>query len=192
MHDRLAGAGTQAWVERFDPAHYNRNATLAENLLFGAPVGKTFDVENLARTPMRRVLEETALTADLVRIGFKVAETMVELFSGLPPGHEFFEQYSFIRHEDLPGFKEILSRAMNPTWVRSRVRSGPTARTAVQADPGRHRLGLIDEASKSARRGAPLLRPRNLPDNLRGRWNSSTRTGTTSPRRCWTTFSSAR
>ena len=33
---------------------------------------------------------------------------MVELFSGLPPGHEFFAQYSFISQDDLPEFDAIL------------------------------------------------------------------------------------
>jgi len=170
MHDRLAAAGTQGWVERFDPAHYNRNATLAENLLFGAPVGKAFDVENLARNAyVRRVLEETALTADLVRIGFKVAETMVELFSGLPPGHEFFEQYSFIRHEDLPVFKEILSRA-----VESDLGSlGESDRDQLLALPfkliqARHRLGLIDEALEERIVEARRYFASHLPDNLKG------------------------
>ena len=70
MHDRLASAGMQEWVEPFDPARYNRNATLAENLLFGAPVGKTFDVENLARNAyVLRVLEETALRSEERRVG---------------------------------------------------------------------------------------------------------------------------
>ncbi|MGH8673132.1 MAG: ATP-binding cassette domain-containing protein, partial [Burkholderiales bacterium] len=170
MHDRLAAAGTQGWVERFDPARYNRNATLAENLLFGAPVGKAFDVDNLARNPyVRRVLEETALVADLVRIGFKVAETMVELFSGLPPGHEFFEQYSFIRHEDLPVFKEILSRT-----VESDLGAIDAAdRDLLLALPfkliqARHRLGLIDEALEERIVEARRYFASHLPENLKG------------------------
>jgi putative ABC transport system ATP-binding protein len=120
MHDRLADAGTQGWVERFDPAHYNRNATLAENLLFGAPVGKTFDVENLARNAyVRRVLEETALTADLVRIGFKVAETMVELFSGLPPGTSSSSSTASSAMKTCPGSRRSCRVQWNRTWVRS-------------------------------------------------------------------------
>src|SRR2546423_1626299 len=48
MRERLESLGIQDWVERFDPDKYIRNATLAENLLFGTPVGKAFDMENLA------------------------------------------------------------------------------------------------------------------------------------------------
>src|SRR5207253_5199174 len=34
MRERLESLGIQDWVERFDADQYNRNATLAENLLF--------------------------------------------------------------------------------------------------------------------------------------------------------------
>ena len=90
MRERLQALGIEDWVERFDPATYNRNATLAENLLFGTPVRRVFDMENLAANAyVRQVLRETGLDELLLRTGHKVAETMVELFSGLPPGHEF-------------------------------------------------------------------------------------------------------
>ena len=170
MHERLAAAGTQGWVEPFDPARYNRNATLAENLLFGAPVGKAFDIENLARNAyVRRVLEETALTADLMKIGHKVAETMIELFSGLPPGHEFFEQYSFIRHEDLPVFKEILARTVESDLASIDVAD----RELLLALPfkliqARHRLGLIDEALEERIVEARRYFAAHLPQELKG------------------------
>jgi len=170
MHERLASPGMQEWVERFDPARYNRNATLAENLLFGAPVGKTFDMENLAKNAyVRRVLEETALVGELVRIGHKLAETMVELFSGLPPGHEFFEQYSFIRHEDLPNFKDILSRVVESDLTRIETAD----RDQLLALPfkliqARHRLGLIDEALEERIVEARRYFASHLPDMLKG------------------------
>jgi putative ABC transport system ATP-binding protein len=169
MHERLASLGMQDWVEPFDPARYNRNATLAENLLFGAPVGRTFDIEHLAKNAyMREVLEAKGLTADLLRIGHKVAQTMVELFSDLPPGHEFFERFSFIRHEELPLYKEILLRV---------AESGPEATGAADRDQllalpfkliqARHRLGLIDEALESRIVDARRHFAANLPGELR-------------------------
>src|SRR5262249_55225368 len=109
MRSRLAAPGMQGLVEQFDPARFNRNATLAENLLFGTPLEKTFDIENLAANAyVRQVLHDTGLDVDLLKTGHKLAETMVELFSGLPPGHEFFERFSFIRQDDLPEVKAIL------------------------------------------------------------------------------------
>ena len=42
------------------------------------------------------VLRKTGLDVDLQRMGLSIAETMVELFSGLSPDNPLFEQYSFI------------------------------------------------------------------------------------------------
>ena len=127
-------------------------------------------MDNLAKNAyVRRVLEETALTADLVRIGFKVAETMLELFSGLPPGHEFFEQYSFIRHDDLPMYKEILSHAVESDLGaideadRNQLLALPFK--LIQA---RHRLGLIDEALEERIVEARRYFASHLPEELRG------------------------
>jgi len=148
MRERLATLGIKDWVEPFDPARYNRNSTLGENLLFGTPVGRTFDVDNLAANAyVRRVLNETGLHELLLRTGHKVAETMVELFSGLPPGHEFFAQYSFIRQEDLPQMEEILKR-VEEVGLKG---VNDTELEALLALPfkliaARHRLGLIDES----------------------------------------------
>ena len=149
MRARLAATDVKGLVEQFDPARYNRNATLAENLLFGTPIGKkTFDIDNLASNAyVRRVLKDTGLTDDLLKTGHKLAETMVELFSGLPPGHEFFERFSFIRQDDLPEVKAVLGRVTDAGLERIEEAD----RDLLLALPfklvnARHRLGLVDEA----------------------------------------------
>jgi putative ABC transport system ATP-binding protein len=147
MRERLASLGVDDWVERFDPHRYNRNATLAENLLFGTPVGPTFDMDNLAANAyVRRVLHDTGLYELLLRTGHKVAQTMVELFSDLPPGHEFFAQYSFIRQEDLPQYAAILKRA-GEVGLKELEESERLALISLTFPliATRHRLGLIDE-----------------------------------------------
>jgi ABC-type dipeptide/oligopeptide/nickel transport system ATPase component len=160
MRERLASLHIEDWVERFDPQRYNRNATLAENLLFGTPVGRTFDIDNLAGNPyVRQVLRDTGLYELMLRTGHK---------SGLPPGHEFFAQYSFIRQEDLPLFEAILKHV---TEVGLKGLD-ETERRALLALPfrliaTRHRLGLIDESFEArvveARRHFAL----NLPVAMR-------------------------
>ncbi|HZN85946.1 MAG TPA: ABC transporter transmembrane domain-containing protein [Burkholderiales bacterium] len=170
MRERLEALGISDWVERFDPAAYNRNATLAENLLFGTPVGRVFDVENLALNPyVRQVLRATRLDELLIRTGHKVAETMVELFSGLPPGHEFFAQYSFINQDDLPQFEAILKRAADVGLKDLNQEE----RRALLALPfkliaSRHRLGLIDESFEARVIEARLYFADHLPPQLRG------------------------
>ena len=169
MREKLAQLDIEGWVERFDPARYNRNATLAENLLFGTPVGRTFDIDNLANNAyVRQVLRDTGLYELVLRTGHKVAETMVELFSGLPPGHEFFAQYSFIRQEDLPLFEAILKH-VTEVGLKG-IEEGE--RRALLALPfrlvaARHRLGLIDEGFEARVVEARRHFANNLPVSMR-------------------------
>jgi len=170
MRARLNQPGIQELVERFDLTRFNRNATLAENLLFGTPVGKTFDIDNLARNAyVRQILDETGLSGDLLKVGHKLAETMVELFSDLPPGHELFERFSFIQHDDLPHVKEILSQVSDVGLDRI----GEADRNLLLALPfklisARHRLGLIDEAFEARILEVRAKFAQNLPEDLRG------------------------
>ncbi|HZH25829.1 MAG TPA: ABC transporter ATP-binding protein [Azospirillaceae bacterium] len=157
-------------VERFDPGRYNTNASVAENLLFGSPIRAEFAHDNLATHPYTlQVLDRTGLTDDFLRMGVKMAETMVELFADLPPGHEFFERFSFISAEDLPAFQPIIQRV---------ARDGLGALTGESRDQilrlpfkmvvARHRLGLLDAAMQARILEARRVFARDLPDHLKG------------------------
>jgi energy-coupling factor transporter ATP-binding protein EcfA2 len=155
-------------VEVFDPERYNTNATLAENLLFGTPVGDDFKIDNLAEHPyVIEIIEECGLVDDLRQVGFKLASTMVELFADLPPDHEYFRQFSFINPEDLPDYKTLLSRAdpsnleALPEADRQRLLSLP-----FKLAPARHRLGLIDDALQSRVLDARRLFREKLPERF--------------------------
>ena len=170
MRERMNQPGISELVERFDLARFNRNATLAENLLFGTPVGKTFDVDNLAKNAyVRKILEESGLAGDLLKVGHKLAETMVELFSDLPPGHELFERFSFIQHDDLPQVKDILVQVADVGLDRI----DEADRNTLLALPfklisARHRLGLIDEALEVRILEARRQFAEHLPADMRG------------------------
>ena len=170
MRERMNQPGISELVERFDLARFNRNATLAENLLFGTPVGKTFDVDNLAKNAyVRKILEESGLAGDLLKVGHKLAETMVELFSDLPPGHELFERFSFIQHDDLPHVKDILVQVADVGLDRIEEAD----RNTLLALPfklisARHRLGLIDEALEARILEARRQFAEHLPAEMRG------------------------
>ncbi|NBS56225.1 MAG: ATP-binding cassette domain-containing protein [Betaproteobacteria bacterium] len=170
MRERMNQPGISELVERFDLARFNRNATLAENLLFGTPVGKTFDVDNLAKNAyVRKILEDTGLAVDLLKVGHKLAETMVELFSDLPPGHELFERFSFIQHDDLPQVKDILVQVADVGLDRI----DEADRNTLLALPfklisARHRLGLIDEALEGRILEARRQFAEHLPAEMRG------------------------
>jgi putative ABC transport system ATP-binding protein len=170
LRERLAAQRMTQLVELFDPARYNGNATLAENLLFGTPTGTAFDFDTLAtNTYVLGVLDKVGLTADLVAMGQQVAKEMVELFADLPADHEFFEQYSFISAGDLPEFQAILGRVSKAgpgelgAEDRARLLSLP-----FKLIVARHRLGLIDEAMQARILEARHVFAADMPDDLRG------------------------
>jgi putative ABC transport system ATP-binding protein len=144
---RLAADGITKLVETYDLERYNSNATVAENLLFGTPIGPVFEFDALAdNIHVLRVLDKLGLTDDLVEAGRQVAATMTEMFADLPPEHEFFAEFSFISAKDLPEFAAILA-ALDGRGVRGlhrdqrrRLLSLPFKLVAA-----RHRLGVLDE-----------------------------------------------
>lgn len=157
-------------VERFDPARFTMNSSVAENLLFGTPVGPIFQPDALAANPyVLHVLDKVGLTDRFLEIGHKVAETMVELFAGLPPGHEFFERFSFIGFAELPEYQALLARtakdglgALRPE-ERTRLMSLP-----FRLIPARHRLGLITPEGEKRLLEARRVFAEDLPADLRG------------------------
>ena len=111
LHGHLQEPDYASLVEPFNVDRYNRNLSVAENLLFGTPVGKDYDGDNLAADPyMQTVLKQLGLDQDLLRMGLSIADTMVELFSGLNPDNPLFEQYSFISADELPNVRLLLQR----------------------------------------------------------------------------------
>ena len=166
---RLVEDGITNLVETYDPERFNHNATVAENLLFGTPIGPAFDFEALAdNTYVLEVLTRTGLIEDLVTAGKQVAETMIELFADLPPDHEFFEQFSFIGAEDLPEFAAILGRIGEAGTAglakqdRTRLLSLP-----FKLIPARHRLDVLDEMMQQRLIEARKVFRDNLPPSVR-------------------------
>jgi putative ABC transport system ATP-binding protein len=170
MRARLENPSFSRLVEVFDPERYNTNATLAENLLFGAPVDQTFDIDHLAAHPyVQQILDRAGLTDLLVEVGLKVAATMVELFVDLPPDHEYFRQFSFISADDLPEYRALTTRA-DPNKLDELSREDRQRLIALtfKLAPARHRLDLIDEALQARVLEARRLFRENLPEELRG------------------------
>lgn len=157
-------------VEPFAADRYNTNATLAENLLFGTPVGPAFQPDTIAAHPyVRSTLESVGLTDTLLQMGRDVASTMVELFADLPSDHEFFGQFSFISPDDLPDFQALLTRVERvgldkvSEEDRARLLSLP-----FKLIPARHRLGMLDQDVQDRILEARAVFARDLPEDLQG------------------------
>lgn len=169
LRARLADGELNGIVEAFDARRFNSNASVAENLLYGTPVGPTFEVENLATNPyVRRILDKAGLTGTLLEVGREVAETMVELFADLAPGHEFFEQFSFIRSEDLPEVQALLGRVARGEGLAAKPSDRAMLLTLpFKLIPARHRLGLIGPDLRSRLLEARRLFAAELPEGYR-------------------------
>lgn len=167
---RLSGTDLAAMVEAFDAETYNDNATIAENLLFGTPLGAAFHPDRLAENAyVLRILEQAGLADTMLDLGREIASTMVELFAGLAPGHHFFEQYSFISSDDLPEFQVILAR-IGRDGIDSLRKDERTRLLSLpfKISPARHRLGVVDDDIRRRILSARRLFADNLPADLEG------------------------
>jgi putative ABC transport system ATP-binding protein len=148
LRETFQANGMADLVEAFDPERYNDQATVAENLLFGVPTSRELMGRNLGEYPLfRETLEKAGLFDDLTSMGLRIAETMTEIFRGVPPGHPLFEQFSFIGADELAVFDAIVRqharRKRLPRADQIRLLSLPRG----YVEP-RHRLGLLEDDLK--------------------------------------------
>ena len=147
IQDRMKSDEYEGLVESWDRDNYNGNASVAENILFGTPVDDTFDVETLGKNEfVLAVLNKVGLYDEFVEMGRKVAALMVEIFQDLPPGHEFFERYSFISADELPDFQIILNAsASDGVLALSDDQRVQLLQLPFRLIRAKHRLGLIED-----------------------------------------------
>ncbi|PVE20428.1 multidrug ABC transporter ATP-binding protein [Microvirga sp. KLBC 81] len=141
----LAREQLDRFVDPFDAARYNRYATIGENLLFGKPVGDTFQEDRLSAHPyVRAILEANDLTKILSQVGLSIASSMIEIFADIPDGHPLFERFSFFSAADRAYFQDLVERQSGqrrPGRDQERLIG-----LALRYNESRHRLGLLDEA----------------------------------------------
>ena len=169
LRARLEREDQAALIEPFDPARYNDNAALGENLLFGTATDDRLHPERLAEQPyVLGILEKAGVLDGLVKAGRQTAEEMVELFAGLAPGNELFERYSFIAAEDLPDYQAILTRTANvaPKEFRAEDRRRLLA-LLFRVVAARHRLGVVTDEIKAHVLEARRLFAAELPEGLK-------------------------
>jgi putative ABC transport system ATP-binding protein len=170
LSERLVSDGITNLVETYDPERYNSNATVAENLLFGTPIGPVFDFDSLGDNRyVREVLDKVGLTDDLVEAGREIAMTMTEIFADLPPDHPFFEQYSFISANDLPEFKAMLGASgAHDVKTLSEEQRRRLLSLPLKLIAARHRLDVLDERMRERLLEARRTFREDLPEEARG------------------------
>ncbi len=149
--EQITLQGLGSVVEFLDPQQYNENISLAENILFGASNLKEFSADGLTEHPVLvPLMREFGLTKTLDESAISTATTMVELFSGLSAGHEFFRRYSFVDADDLIHLTRILGLLEKSDNIDN---LNAQDRVLIRSIPfrligGRHRVGRLDQSTK--------------------------------------------
>jgi putative ABC transport system ATP-binding protein len=163
----LAEAGMAELVESFDPDRYNRQSSVAENLLFGTWRGQGDGGRGFASdSRLREVLRRLDLAEDLFEMGRTIARTVLEVFEGIAPDNPLLANLALVGADQLPVYSMALNRIGKSqyryldeadrvlflelafAYVEPRDRLGVldgalearivTARHAIQAALGRH------------------------------------------------------
>lgn len=170
LRERVPAKALGGAIETFDRAAYIANASVAENILFGTPIGEQFAIDRLGDNPyMIQVVEAAGLTNEFVEKGRRLAAIMTDIFRGLAAGHDFFERFSFIRAEDLAEFEAILRHVE----ANGLSQLAPAERARLMALPfklvaAQHAVGLIDGGFQARILKARELFARDLPAALKG------------------------
>lgn len=170
LRTRLEEEGLASLVTSFDPALYNAEATVVENLLFGTPVGPELSNVNLASNAyFRSVLTQGGLDEALYRMGVEIARNAVELFRDLPPDHPFFQQLSFMTADEIPDYQSLLQKLQDKPFaqVAEADRQRMMKLTFSYVEP-RYRFGLLDQEMMDRIVAARTAFHENLPDSLKG------------------------
>lgn len=143
----LGQARLSALIETFDPARYNPNATIAENLIFGVRMSPRFANDTLLFEPYAyAILTAESLVEPLIEVGSRIVATVVEIFGGLPQGHALFERYAFgtgFGMERLSELSAILGKHDMRAPLDSDVQRDLVALALGYIEP-KHRLTLLD------------------------------------------------
>lgn len=163
----LASAGIEDLVDPFAAERYNRHGTVAENILFGVPVGDTFEERRLARNPfLRAVLEAEELTRPLADMGLAIATQMVEMFAGIPDDNALVERFAFFSAEERGRYESLIARRVQRRRNEQAGDRDLLIALALRYVETRHRLGLLDEALEARILAARRTFARLLPPGL--------------------------
>jgi len=151
LREKLATAGLEALVEPFDRGHYNMQASVAENILFGMPIDPAFAPSALARNPaVRSLLENTGLWNLLLALGTDIAKTFLEMFADLPSTSPLFGQGIGPTHEQVEKLRTILdgTAQAGPETMSEEDEEEMVTLSMAYIEP-RDRFGLLNEEIKT-------------------------------------------
>lgn len=145
LREELEKEDLSSLVVPFDPDAYNTEATVGENLLFGAPTGPELMGSAIGRNAyFIELASRSGIDRMLYAMGIEIAENAVDLFSDLPPDHPFFQQLTFMTADDIPQYQLLLQRLKGRSYeeVSQEDRIRIIRLSFLYVEP-RHRFGLL-------------------------------------------------
>ncbi|WP_424946507.1 ABC transporter transmembrane domain-containing protein [Candidatus Spongiihabitans sp.] len=157
-------------VAEFNLDTYNRNATVAENILFGVPRDEDLRGRNLAAHPiLQQTLEKLDILELAIGIGGKASLRLAERIQKLPKGHNLLNQFDLESDQEIAALTDIAERLSGDGIELSEDERADLLGIFLHLIPELHAFGFIHE-----RVAGKLLQVRhefflNLPQDLKGK-----------------------
>ena len=134
------------WVEFFDEKQFLSYASIADNIIFGAPISVDFKNHNLVKNQFfLKFMGDADLTRPLLSLGKIIADQTVDILKNITHDKMFFESTP-IRLEEFEKYKELVSEIKNKNLHQiNNQQTTNLLELALRFSPGKHRIAIIPE-----------------------------------------------
>ncbi len=134
------------WVEFFDEKQFLSYASIADNIIFGAPISVDFKNHNLVKNQFfLKFMGDADLTRPLLSLGKAIADQTVDILKNITHDKMFFESTP-IRLEEFEKYKELVSEIKNKNLHQiNNQQTTNLLELALRFSPGKHRIAIIPE-----------------------------------------------
>ncbi len=133
-------------VEFFDEGQFLSYASIADNIIFGAPVAEEFKNHKLVKSQFfLKFMDDADLTRPLLSLGKEIADQTVDILKNIKHDKIFFEQ-SPIKPEEFDLYEDIVIKIKNKKLhqIDKEQKTG-LLELALRFSPGKHTIAVIPE-----------------------------------------------
>ena len=156
---------------KFNPDTYNKNATVAENLLFGVPVDGSYDDTSLGKSHhVRNALRHVGLEEDIYISGLKLSEKLLEFFTEKDADPALLDRFRLADAPTLEHLRKLkIRKFLKAPMSLSDSDKALMISLALKLVVGRHRLGLVNRDMRASIVKARHYLWENLPEAERAK-----------------------
>ncbi|MCP4370099.1 MAG: ABC transporter ATP-binding protein [Deltaproteobacteria bacterium] len=134
------------WVEFFDEKQFISYASIADNIIFGAPVSDEFKHSKLVKNPFfLKFMDDANLTRPLLALGKEIADQTIDILKNVSHDKMFFEK-SPIKLEEFEQYETIVIQIKNKNLHQiNEEQKTDLLQLALRFSPGKHIIVSIPE-----------------------------------------------